>query len=920
MIATDEKRKLYDTIDEKIETLLQMKPDEASRLSAHEVIRRVYTDPKLGLSWKEADERIKLYGFNEFSVTEQQSLWQKYIEQFKNPLILLLLGSSFVSICMQQFDDAISIAVAIIIVVSVAFIQEYRSEKSLEELNKLVPPTCHCLREGNVQTFLARNLVPGDIVLLTMGDRVPADLRLIDAIDLSIDESSFTGETEPSVKTSQQIPASKSNGIESKKNIAFMGTLVRCGHGRGVVIGTGEFSEFGSVYKMMAAEESPKTPLQKSMDSLGKQLSMYSFAIIFFIMALGWFQGRHILEMFNIGVSLAVAAIPEGLPIVVTVTLALGVMRMAKRKAIVKKLPTVETLGCVNVICSDKTGTLTKNEMTVTSLITSELYQAEFTGVGYDAKGHCMLLDEGKDYKQQMDSIKLVLEVGCVCNNADIIEGQLRGQPTEGALITAALKVNLSDVREKYIRLQEYPFSSEQKIMAVRCLVRSQMNEERFFVKGAIEKVLNYCTHYSSNKELVPINLDRKSQYIKEAQFMGRKGLRVLAMAYGSKLEEMVFVGMVGMLDPPRPGTAESVRTLHGSGIKIKMLTGDSEETACAIAARLGLYAYGSTAVSGDEIDNMSEEALILKLPNVSVFYRVGPRHKLKIVKALQSSGCVVGMTGDGVNDGVALKKADIGIAMGKVGTDVCKEAADMILIDDDFYTIMGAIEEGKGIFYNIRNFVTFQLSTSIAALSLIAFATMIKIPNPLNAMQILWINIIMDGPPAQSLGVEPVDHDVLKQPPRNVKEPMITKDLIFNVLLSAGIIISGTLFIFKTEMSDNMVTPRDTTMTFTCFVFFDMFNSLSCRSQIKSVFTIGLLSNKPFLFSVIGSIIGQMLVIYAPPLQKIFVTEALTLQDLLFLTAISSSVFIVSELKKFVYRQALKRQKRKEVYQNDFV
>ncbi|RWS28088.1 Calcium-transporting ATPase type 2C member 1-like protein [Leptotrombidium deliense] len=895
-----------------------IKSEDASKYSFEEVVKLLESDAKYGLSWSEADDRIKTYRFNEFSVNQQQSLLEKYFEQFKNPLILLLLASAFVSICMQQFDDAFSITAAIIIVVSVAFVQEYRSEKSLEELNKLVPPTCNCIREGNAETFLARNLVPGDIVQLSMGDRVPADLRLIESVDLLIDESSFTGETEPVLKTTQPV-LGKNNGVASKRNIAFMGTLVRCGKGCGVVIGTGERSEFGSVFKMMQAEESPKTPLQKSMDILGKQLSMYSFGIIGLIMVLGWFQGRPIMEMFNIGVSLAVAAIPEGLPIVVTVTLALGVMRMAKRKAIIKKLPTVETLGCVNVICSDKTGTLTKNEMTVTSILTSEMYEGEFTGVGYEPKGQLLVHDEGKSYLKQLDSMKLVLEVGSVCNNADVIDGELRGQPTEGAVITAALKISLNDVRDKYIRLQEYPFSSDQKLMAVRCIVKLN-NNEKYFVKGAIEKVLNYCTHYSYHSESMLLNVERKSTFLKAAQFFGRKGLRVLAMAYGDKLDELVFVGMVGILDPPRPGTAEAIRTLHGSGIKVKMLTGDAEETACAISSRLGLYAFGSTAMSSDEIDNLDDKELEARISSVSVFYRVGPRHKLRIVKALQNNGHVVGMTGDGVNDGVALKKADIGIAMGKAGTDVCKEAADMILIDDDFYTIMGAIEEGKAIFHNIRNFVTFQLSTSIAALSLIAFATLMRIPNPLNAMQILWINIIMDGPPAQSLGVEPVDHDVLKQPPRNVKQPMITKELIFNVLLSAGIIICGTLFIFKYEMSDNIVTPRDTTMTFTCFVFFDMFNSLSCRSQVKSVFTIGLFSNKPFLFAVFGSIIGQLLVIYAPPLQRIFVTEALTIYDLLLLLAISSTVFIVSELKKFIYRVSLKRRKRNEVYQNHFV
>ncbi|XP_054164336.1 calcium-transporting ATPase type 2C member 1-like [Oppia nitens] len=899
-----------------------LRTEEAAQQSFEEVAARLETDLRNGLNWNQVEYRINSYGYNELEVKAEEPLWKKYIDQFKNPLIILLLASALVSVCMQQFDDAFSITAAIIIVVTVAFVQEYRSEKSLEELNKLVPQLCSCLRGGHVETLLARNLVPGDIILLATGDRIPADLRIFEAVDLSIDESSFTGETEPSIKTTYPITGNcKINSVSDRHNIAFMGTLVRCGNGRGIVINTGINSEFGEIFKMMQSEEAPKTPLQKSMDSLGTQLSFYSFGIIGLIMILGWIQGRPILEMFNIGVSLAVAAIPEGLPIVVTVTLALGVMRMAKRKAIIKRLPTVETLGCVDTICSDKTGTLTKNEMTVTAIVTSELYRADVSGVGYTGGGEVILSEDTDSYKKQMDSIKKLLEIGCICNNADITGGQLRGQPTEGALIAAAHKLDMFSIKDKFIRLQEFPFSSDQKLMAVKCIPKfGPKDEEKYYVKGALEKVLPLCTKYSANENIIQLTNERHEQYLNESQYLGRKGLRVLAFAYGSKLDDLAFVGMVGILDPPRPGVRESIRTLQASGVNVKMLTGDSQDTACAIATRLGFYATGNAIISGDEIDAMDETMFATRVSSIGVFYRVGPAHKLKIVKALQKNGAVVGMTGDGVNDGVALKKADIGIAMGKMGTDVCKEAADMILVDDDFFTIMSAIEEGKGIFHNIRNFVRFQLSTSIAALSLIAFSTLLHIPNPLNAMQILWINIIMDGPPAQSLGVEPVDHDILIQPPRNVKEPMITKDLIINVLISASIIITGTLFVFIAEMSDQVVTPRDTTMTFTCFVFFDMFNALSCRSQVKSVFQIGLLKNRTFVYSVTGSIICQMLVIYVPQLQRIFVTEALYLSDLLFLLCITSTVFIVSEMRKFFKRQALKREKRNQVYQNHMV
>ncbi|XP_023711698.1 calcium-transporting ATPase type 2C member 1 isoform X2 [Cryptotermes secundus] len=881
---------------------------EASTLGAEEVAARLRADLRIGLRWREAELRRQLAGYNELTVREEEPTWKKYIEQFRNPLIMLLLASALVSVCMRQFDDAVSITVAIIIVVTVAFVQEYRSEKSLEELTKLVPPTCHCLREGQLETFLARNLVPGDVVHINVGDRVPADIRLFEAIDLAIDESSFTGETEPAAKMT--TPVLKTNGHTSKKNIAFMGTLVRCGNGKGIVVNTGEKSEFGEVFKMMQAEEAPKTPLQKSMDILGTQLSFYSFCIIGLIMVLGWIQGRPILDMFTIGVSLAVAAIPEGLPIVVTVTLALGVMRMAKRNAIVKKLPTVETLGCVNVICSDKTGTITKNEMTVTVIVTSDGYLAEVSGAGYNDQGE-IHIHKCDSFERARESIYTLLEVGCVCNNAVINSDTLLGQPTEGALLAAGMKHGMYAVADKYVRLQEYPFSSEQKMMAVKCVPKyGDSKEELYFVKGALEKVLQQCTKYAANGVHHPLNTKKEQDYLAEAYEIGRKGLRVVGMARGSSLQDLVYVGLVGICDPPRPFVRESIQTLLQSGVKVKLVTGDAQETATAIASMIGLDTIHSQVLSGDQIETMPEHQLEQAVGSVSVFYRVTPRHKLCIVKALQRNGIIVGMTGDGVNDGVALKKADIGIAMGKNGTDVCKEAADMILVDDDFHTIISAIEEGKGIFYNIRNFVRFQLSTSIAALSLIALATLMGIPNPLNAMQILWINIIMDGPPAQSLGVEPVDKDVVKQKPRDVKEPMITRSLIVNVLLSAFIIIAGTLWVFKKEMSDNIITPRDTTMTFTCFVFFDMFNALSCRSQTKSIFTIGLCSNRMFLLAVTLSVVGQLLVIYFPPLQMVFQTEALMLTDILFLVSLTSTVFIISEVKKLLERHLEKRHK----------
>lgn len=886
---------------------------KASSLSVVELLKQFRSDPVHGLTNDEVERRRKLHGLNEFDVVEDMPLWRKYIEQFKEPMIVLLLASGLVSVCMGQYDDAVSITVAILIVVTVAFIQEYRSDKSVEAIKKLVPPGCHCVREGKMSDFLARDLVPGDLVSISVGDRVPADLRLIEAVDLKIDESSFTGETEPASKMIEVVPPLKtSGGISQRKNIAFMGTLVRCGRGKGIVTGVGENSEFGEVFKMMKAEEPPKTPLQKSMDILGKQLSFYSLCIIGLIILFGWLQKRPVLQMFTIGVSLAVAAIPEGLPIVVTVTLALGVMRMARRNAIVKKLPIVETLGCASVICSDKTGTLTKNEMTATQIFTADGCFAEASGVGYTGSGQVSI--DGCALTANCNlSITKTLEAGYLCNNAHIEDGSLFGQPTEGALVAAAQKLGIDDPRRLYTRTEEISFSSEKKWMAVK--YRKQDAMEMYYMKGAPERVLQQCTSYYKQGFNVPIGAKDGELFADAVAAMSSRGLRVLALAEGQDLQQLTFLGMVGLLDPPRPGVRDAVSTLLDSGVQVKMLTGDAKETALTIAEILGLHTKGRLALSGEELETLDSFQLGDAVDQASVFYRVSPRHKVAIVKALQKRNHVVAMTGDGVNDAVALRRADIGVAMGRAGTDVSKEASDMVLVNDDFSTILAAIEEGKGIFYNIRNFVRFQLSTSIAAISLITISTFLKLPNPLNAMQILWINIIMDGPPAQSLGVEPVDRDVMNKPPRNVKNPMITRALILNVLISATIIVTGTLWVFWREMRDNMITPRDTTMTFTCFVFFDMFNALSCRSQVKSIHQVGFFTNRMFLYAVGASLMGQMLVIYFPPLQAVFQTEPLDWTDILLLICVSSSVLFVDEVRKLVIRIRSKRNQ----HQKDF-
>ncbi|XP_006087145.1 calcium-transporting ATPase type 2C member 2 [Myotis lucifugus] len=684
---------------EKEKTVVALPPKEASKCRREDLAEALYVDLQNGLSEFSVTQRRLVHGWNEFVADNTEPVWKKYLDQFKNPLILLLLASALVSILTKNYEDAISITVAVLIVVTVAFIQEYRSEKSLEELTKLVPPECNCIREGKLQHLLARDLVPGDIVSLSIGDRIPADIRL----------------------TEVRVP----------------------GPGRWDMQ-TLSFSEAGILS---------------------------------------------------------------------------------------------HTHPCTH------TCTRTCAHMHQTS-----------QGVGKQA-----------DFKHKAPQV-----------------------------------MDLSDVKDSYVRKQEIPFSSEQKWMAVKCSPKNEGQEDIYFMKGAFEEVVRYCTMYNNGGIPLPLTPQQRSLCQQAEKRMGSLGLRVLALASGPELGQLTFLGLVGIIDPPRAGVKDAVQVLSESGVSVKMITGDALETALAIGQNIGLCNGKLSAMSGEEVESMEPSKLADHVGKVSVFFRTSPKHKLKIIKALQESGAIVAMTGDGVNDAVALKAADIGIAMGQTGTDVSKEAANMILVDDDFSAIMSAVEEGKGIFHNIKNFVRFQLSTSIAALSLIALSTMCNLPNPLNAMQILWINIIMDGPPAQSLGVEPVDKDTLRQPPRKVKDMILSRALILKILLSASVIISGTLFIFWKEIpEDKASTPRTTTMTFTCFVFFDLFNALTCRSQTKLIFEIGLLRNHMFLYSVLGSVLGQLAVIYVPPLQKVFQTENLGALDLLLLTGLASSVFILSELLK---------------------
>lgn len=883
-------------------------------MTVDETASRLHTSLEFGLdSQQDATYRKSIHGSNELTSEEKESITIKFLQQFyENPLILLLIGSAVLSFLMSNTDDAISITLAIIIVITVGFVQEYRSEKSLEALNKLVPPSAHLTRGNHSSTVLASNLVPGDLVHFSVGDRIPADVRITEAVHLEIDESNLTGETNPVHKDTEAIKSGNAFGVigvSQRACIAYMGTLVCSGYGKGIVVGTGHNTEFGSVFEMMNEVSAPKTPLQTSMDKLGQELSYMSFGAIAVIGLIGVIQGKQFLEMLQIAVSLAVAAIPEGLPIIVTVTLALGVLRMAKEKAIMRRLPSVETLGSVNVICSDKTGTLTKNRMSLRTLWTMEM------GGDGDKKPWFVVDNQEKTIGIPNNAASLTLQIGTFCNNTRISDetGKYVGNPTDIAFMDSLSKFGMDDVRNTRTRIHETPFSSLRKWMSVSCH-HGEKEKATVYVKGAFEKVIPFCKTYLTNDgKQEKLDESHTKSVMNIATSMAREGVRIIALAYGNNQptsddpHDLVFAGLVGMYDPPRDGVDKSISKLMQGGVKVVMITGDSEATALSIARQIGMPVSGgeSTVMNGETLERLSTQDLAQAMDHISVFARTTPEHKLSIVRALQSRGDVVAMTGDGVNDAPALKLADIGISMGEGGTDVAKEAADMILVDDDFSTILNAIKEGKAIFNNIQSFLAFQLSTSVAALSVVALANLFGLPSPLNAMQVLWINILMDGPPAQSLGVEPVDPAVMSKPPRKRTDHVLTRPLIRRVFQSAIVMTVGTMFIYIGELRDGVVTKRDTTMTFTCFVFFDLFDALACRSATKSAVQIGFFTNKMFNFAVGASIIGQLLVIYTPFLQAVFQTEALGFWDLVKLIFICSTCWIVDEVRKFYKRRA---------------
>jgi Ca2+-transporting ATPase len=864
-----------------------------------EVLKLLKTSEK-GLSEREAEERLKKYGPNLIEKKRKLESLKILVRQFTSFLVLLIVFAACVSFLIGELFDGLAISAIIILNVSLGFFQEYRAEKAVEALKKLAAPKAKVLRDGKLRILDAKNLVPGDIIFFEQGDILPADVRIIEAVNLKIDESILTGESIPSLKFTQKLL--EKTTLADRENMGYSSTLVTYGRGKGVVVATGMKTEFGKIAESIQKIKEEPTPLLLRLRNLGLWLGAIILLLCGIIFAVELIFTRKIYESFMIAVALAVSAVPEGLPVAVTVCLALGVRRMAKRNAIVKKLASVETLGCVTVIATDKTGTLTKNEMTVKKIFVDNKV-LEVTGIGYEPVGK--ILENGKEVKKLKD-LSLLFEIGCLCNRASLEkDGEWRvvGDPTEGSLLVAAAKFGIwkEKLEKEYPIAAEIPFSSERKMMTT---VHKRGKKYFVCVKGAPEVIVHKSKFILKNSKIRRFSKEEKERILEKVKEFGKEALRTLAFAYkeiksikkvDEKIEEeLIFVGFVGMIDPPRPEVKEAVEKCRQAGIKVLMITGDHALTAKAIAKEVGMES--EHVITGAELDELSGKELEEVVEKVTIYARTSAQHKERILEALRKKGHVIAMTGDGVNDAPAVKKADVGIAMGKKGSDVTREASHIVLADDNFATIVNAIEEGRGIYDNIRKFIRYLLSVNFAEIFLILATTLLRLPLPLLPLQILWINLLTDGLPALALSTDPYEKDIMKRRPRSKKEGIFHKMLLF--IIVGGIvnfIFDFLIFIFGLR-EFNIYKAR--TMVFTFVVVFELFFIFNCRSEKHSVFRTGIGGNKKLLLAVSISFLLQLLVIYIPFFQAIFKTVPLSLRDWMIILLFSSSaLFVLPEI-----------------------
>lgn len=899
------------------------------QLTVEEAVKRLQTDPVKGLDDKEAGDRAQRFGPNELARAPSVPVWQMFLDQFKDFMVIVLLVATAISGFLGEWADAVTIMIIVIINAFLGLIQEYRAERSMEALRQLTAPEARVLRGGSEQKIPSSQLVPGDIVFIEAGDRVPADLRIMEQSNLQVEESALTGESFLVKKDSGVIEGETSLG--DTYNMAYFGTVVTRGRGKGLVVSTGMGTEMGQIAGLIQEAETEQTPLQRRLAQVGTWLVSFCLLICLLVVVVGIYRGLPAYQMFLAGVSLAVAAIPEGLPAIVTVALALGVQRMIKRNSIIRKLPAVETLGCATVICSDKTGTLTQNEMTVRKALVGG-FSVEISGEGYEPHG------EFKMENVNNEDFNMFMCIAALCNNSSLQRGNIAigglfrklkegvrktwnisGDPTEGALLVMAAKAGIwrERLEKEQQRVQEIPFDSDRKRMSV---VYRHKNDSNFvYTKGAPDVILDLCSHYLQDGRVIPLTPRVRQKILEINSALGEEALRVLALAYrelpqkdaatvSEQVESsLVFVGLAGMIDPPRPAAVSAVYTCKRAGIKTVMITGDHQVTARAVAKEMGILDQKNNMVlTGAELDTISDEQLEKIINRVAVCARVSPKHKLRIVRALKNKGHVVAMTGDGVNDAPAVKEADIGISMGIAGTDVTKEASAMVLADDNFSSIVAAVEEGRGIYDNIRKFIRYLLSCNAGEVLVMFLAVLGGLPLPLLPIQILWMNLVTDGLPAMALGVDPIEKGVMSRKPRDPNEGVFSNGLSRRILGSGMVFATGTLGVFILSYLDsglNLDVAR--TMAFNTLVFFQLVFVFACRSEHQSIMELGLLSNKYLVFAVMISVVLQLSVNYIPFLQPVFHTVPLQLHHWGIIAAVTLTPMVLGSLIRHVRLRA---------------
>lgn len=879
------------------------------QVSAKEVLQKLATSEN-GLTSEEAKKRFIQYGPNKLTEEEKISRFKILLHQFTSPLIYILLIAGLVTVLLNEYIDSGVIFAVVILNAIIGYIQEYKAEESVRSLKKMVVPKARVIRDGKEKEINSEELVPGDIVILASGTKVPADLRLLHTIELKIEEAMLTGESLPAEKS--VAPLKEDNLTPGdQKNMAFMGTAVVNGRAKGVVVETGVTTILGNIAKEVKKIRIVKSPLQEKIHGFAKTIGFIVLGASILLFLVGLLVGESAKDMFMTAVAAAVATIPEGLPIVVTIAMAVGVARMARQNAIIRKLPAVETLGSTTVIGSDKTGTLTKNEMTV-KMIYDGLHVFEVEGSGYEPEGK--ILHEGRSIDaKEFKNLLQVLRIGLLCNESNLYEeyGQYKvdGDPTEGALIVSALKADLKieEQKERYEQIDIVPFESERGYMAT---LHKHRGKKFIFVKGAPERIVDMCVKSIGEKEL------KKKEILQIAAEFAKEGLRVLAFAYKeahSDINELshhdvesglIFAGLQGMIDPPRPEAIEAIKGCKRAGIRVVMITGDHAITARVIAKKLGIVDEDAEVLTGREIEKMDDSELFEKVKTVSVYARVSPQHKLRITEQLKRHGHIVAVTGDGVNDAPALKSAHIGVAMGRTGTDVAKEASDMVLTDDNFASIFNAVKEGRIVFDNIRKVTFFLIPTGIAAILSIITTIILGVPIPYVPAQLLWINLVTNGLQDVALAFEPGEKGIINRPPRDPKEGIMSRLLIERTVIVGLLISAGVDYNFISALNAGDSIEKARTVAVTTMVFFQFFQAWNSRSEYQSIFKINPFSNSFLFFTMIAAFLAQLSVIYVPALQWVFRTEPIAMNEWLQILLISATVVLVVEIDKWLRRR----------------